>query len=305
MRCLLFVILLVCSSFSSDTTIYFNDLPIHGEVWINSRTDFVESLDFGLDSINFDNKFAIKREAYFDPTLGGSYTNASMLFFSGSDIEELGYKYKNDMDTLNHFNMLYNKSDSIWNQSIDFPNSISNLDSVTATDIPDTKGIKGLGIYYSSDYYGWSTENYESTLLDNHRSIIYAKLSGNIIIKMQLTDNKTYKYPRQYLAGMKDSVDMLSDVKLIFTIAEGSVFPLLPNRIKGNHDSNAIRGISNQHVNNRYNKYAFDAAGRLLYKSNMFDQNIYRKLPQQIFFLNIITDGKSQFKRVNNLIDPK
>ena len=52
---------------------------------------------------------------------------------------------------------------------------------------------------------------------------------------MQLTDTKTYKYPRKYLAGMVDSVDMLSDVKLLFTIAEGSVFPLLPNSINENY----------------------------------------------------------------------
>ena len=153
MRRLLFIILLACPSFSSDTTLYLDDLPVHGELWINSRTDFVESLNLGLDSINFDNKFAIKRKAYFDPTLGSSNTNLSMLFFSGIDLVELGYKYKNNMDTLNQFDFLYNKTDSIWNQSIIYPDSISMFDSIIATDVPSTDRIKGLGIYYSYDYF--------------------------------------------------------------------------------------------------------------------------------------------------------
>jgi hypothetical protein len=290
-----------------------NNLPVHGELWINSRTDFVESLNLGLDSINFNNKFAIKRKAYFDPTLGGSNTNLSMLFFSGIDLIELGYKYKNDMDTLDQYDILYNKSDSIWNQSSDFPDSIYTLDSITATDIPETNLIKGLGVYYSSDLYNWSTENYESTLLDNYSSIIYAKLTENIIIKLQLTDTKTYKYPREFVQGIIDSVDMLSDVKLLFTIAEGSEFPLSSNSIKINYNDYLIQKISKNHSNWNKNISIFDAKGRLLCKTSIFGQNIsdnnfmevHRKLPQQIYFIKTIDNGKHQYKKINNLNGPK
>ena len=130
---------------------------------------------------------------------------------------------------------------------------------------------------------------------------------------MQLTDTKTYKYPRHYLSGLLDSIDMLSDVKLIYTIAEGSEFPLLPNSIKKNHDGYSIQRISEYHISRNKNVSVFNAAGRLLYKTKISNQNIsdnkfidiYRKLPQQIYFLKIIDDEKYQIKKANTLNGPK
>ncbi|MFW5784615.1 MAG: hypothetical protein ACOCW1_00395 [Chitinispirillaceae bacterium] len=243
-----------------------------------------------------------------DLTLGSFQTHRSMLIFSGSGIEKLGHKFIADMDTVNKYNQYYNKSDTIWNQSLNFPDSIHTMDSLGP---PFSYYKSGIGICYSEDHYDRSTNFHGSILLDSYSSIVYARLKGNIIIKMQLTDTMAYNYPRGYQGGgWFDSTDMLSDVKLVFTIAEGDRFPIMTNNVREDEFIRKSNKKNDQkNLRNIKKVYAFDASGRLVTRADITDQNTslnellhkYKRFPQNILFLKIITDRESRFIKVNNL----